>query len=138
VNKARCKTAVHLCFGNFGGQRIQRGSYEQLVAFFNALKCDHLVLETTRRDWQEVLMLRDVKAELTFGFGVIDVKDLQVESAPLVAERIEKLVNTFGIDRVQFVNPDCGLSHLPRDVAERKLRVLTEGRNLFLGACEDR
>jgi 5-methyltetrahydropteroyltriglutamate--homocysteine methyltransferase len=129
----QCEAAVHLCFGNFGGQRVQQGDYGYLLDFFDHLTCDHLVLETTRRPSEEIRLLRDVKAEMAFGFGVIDVKDLQVESATQVAKRIETLATLVGEDRIKYVHPDCGLSHLPREVADRKLAALTAGRDLFVG-----
>ena len=83
--------AVHLCFGNYGGQMIQHGDYGRLIDFMNALRCDHLVLETTRRSPQELDRLGDVRADIRLGLGVIDVKDLQVEAPDLVARRIEAL-----------------------------------------------
>ena len=130
------ETAVHLCFGNFVGQRIQTGDYGHLLSFFDALDCDHLVLETTRRPEDEIRLLRDIKQEMKFGFGVIDVKDLQVESASIVADRIDALAKIVGENRIKYVNPDCGLSHLPREVADRKLAALAAGRDLFAGGRE--
>jgi 5-methyltetrahydropteroyltriglutamate--homocysteine methyltransferase len=131
--KVQGDRAVHLCFGNFGGQRIQQGDYGHLLEFFNRLNCSFLILETTRRPSDEVRLLRDVKSEISFGFGVIDVKDLQVEEPTLVARRIEKLAADCGEERIRFVHPDCGLSHLPRVVADRKLSSLRKGLDLFQG-----
>lgn len=125
--------AVHVCFGNFGGQRIQKGGYDQLIQFMNALDCDHLVLETTRRPVEELALLAQVKPTMKFGLGVIDVKDLQAESADQVAKRIEILAGYIGAERIAYVNPDCGLRMLPRPVADAKLRALVQGRNLFQG-----
>lgn len=125
--------AVHLCFGNFGGQMIQRGDYRKLIEFLNLLHCDHVVLETTRRSESEVESLRDVDERIGLGLGVIDVKDLQVESAESVAARIESLAHLLGGDRITFVHPDCGLQVLPPAVADGKLRALVAGRDLFLG-----
>jgi 5-methyltetrahydropteroyltriglutamate--homocysteine methyltransferase len=127
------KSAVHLCFGNFGGQRVQQGDYGHLLEFFDNLDCEHLVLETTRRPLEELRLLRDVKLEIEFGFGVIDVKDLQVETPSAVANRIEALAAIVGENRIKYVHPDCGLSHLPRDVADSKLAALCAGRDLFVG-----
>ncbi|MBV7335242.1 cobalamin-independent methionine synthase II family protein [Chloroflexi bacterium TSY] len=124
--------AVHLCFGNYGGQLIQRGAYTQLLEFMNALNCDHLVLETTRRSDEELLCLCDVRPGIGFGLGVIDVKDLQIERAELIARRIEKLAKIVGEKRIFYVNPDCGLRMLPRSVADGKMRALVAGRDLFL------
>ena len=33
--------AVHLCFGNYGGQTIQKGSWDKLIRYLNALHADH-------------------------------------------------------------------------------------------------
>ena len=31
------KAAVHLCFGNYGGQSIQNGGWDKLIGYLNAL-----------------------------------------------------------------------------------------------------
>jgi 5-methyltetrahydropteroyltriglutamate--homocysteine methyltransferase len=125
--------AVHLCFGNYGGQMIQRGDYGRLLGFMNALQCQHLVLETTRRPAAELALLREVRDDLRLGLGVIDVKDLQIEPPELVARRIEALARTVGAERIGYLHPDCGLRVLPRTVADGKLRALVAGRDQFLG-----
>ena len=125
--------AVHLCFGNYGGQMIQRGDYGRLLGFMNALQCQHLVLETTRRSAAELALLREVRDDLRLGLGVIDVKDLQIETPDLVARRIEALARTVGAERIGYLHPDCGLRVLPRAVADGKLRALVAGRDQFLG-----
>ena len=125
--------AVHLCFGNYGGQMIQRGDYGRLLGFMNALQCHHLVLETTRRSAAELALLREVRDDLRLGLGVIDVKDLQIEPPDLVARRIEALARTVGAERIGYLHPDCGLRVLPRTVADGKLRALVAGRDQFLG-----
>src|SRR5436190_6959326 len=40
---------VHLCFGNYGGQSIQKGTWAQLINYLNALHVDHIVMETAHR-----------------------------------------------------------------------------------------
>ena len=125
--------AVHLCFGNYGGQMIQRGDYGRLLGFMNALQCQHLVLETTRRPTAELARLREVGDDLRLGLGVIDVKDLQIETPDQVARRIEALARTVGAERIGYLHPDCGLRMLPRAVADGKLRALVAGRDRFLG-----
>ena len=126
--------AVHLCFGNYGGQTIQRGAYDHLLAFLNALKCDHLVLEIARRPDHELELLRNVRQEIGLGIGVIDIKDNEVESAEEVAHRIERAATVLGSDRIKYIHPDCGFWMLPRSVADGKMRALVAGRILFEGA----
>jgi 5-methyltetrahydropteroyltriglutamate--homocysteine methyltransferase len=123
--------AVHLCFGNYGGQTIQRGTYAKLIAFLNALEADHVVLEMARRPEAELEMLRDVKEQLKLGIGVIDIKDNEVETPDRVARRIERAAGSLGLERIAFVHPDCGLWMLPRTVADAKMRALVAGRDLF-------
>jgi 5-methyltetrahydropteroyltriglutamate--homocysteine methyltransferase len=125
--------AVHLCYGNYGGQTIQQGTYERLIEFLNALKADHVVLELARRPEVELTMLRDVRPTLGLGIGVIDIKDNEVESPAEVARRIERAASVLGAERIRYVHPDCGFWMLPRSVADGKMRSLVAGRNQFAG-----
>jgi 5-methyltetrahydropteroyltriglutamate--homocysteine methyltransferase len=125
--------AVHLCYGNYGGQTIQKGTYEKLLGFLNDLTADHVVLEIARRPEIELTMLRDVRPELGLGIGVIDIKDNEVETPEEVARRIENAARVLGVERIRYVHPDCGFWMLPRTVADGKMRSLVAGRNLFAG-----
>lgn len=126
--------AVHLCFGNYGGQRVQRGRMRDLRPFFADLRADHVVLEAARHDTEDLKILADVDG-LRFGVGVIDVKDTQVESSEQVAERIERAASWLGsADRIAYVHPDCGYWMLPRSVADGKTEALVAGRDRYLGA----
>ena len=127
----RHEKAVHLCYGNYGGQTIQKGTYEALIEFLNLLRCDHLVLEIARRPPEELECLKDVRREIGLGIGVIDIKDNEVESPETVARRIERAATILGADRVRYVHPDCGFWMLPRSAADAKMRSLVRGRDLF-------
>jgi 5-methyltetrahydropteroyltriglutamate--homocysteine methyltransferase len=107
--------------------------WEQLVGFFNQLHLDHLVLEFARRGYGELELFRDLRSDIALGVGVIDIKDNEVESADLVASRIDEAVRILGADRVKWVHPDCGFWMLPRSVADRKMAALVAGRDLALG-----
>ena len=125
--------ALHLCFGNYGGQTIQRGHYEQLVGFLNLLHVDYALLEFARRGYAELEYLKDLDPKIGVGLGVIDIKDLQVEEADEVARRLEHAEQVLGPGRVRYANPDCGMWMLPRTVADAKLKALVQGRNRYLG-----
>lgn len=128
--------AVHLCFGNYGGQSIQKGFFHEVLSFFNALEADHLVLEFARRGDDELEVFKDLKPGIALGVGVIDIKDNEVETPDEIARRIEHAVRVIGAERVQWVHPDCGFWMLHRSVADRKMRALVRGRNLFEGRDE--
>jgi 5-methyltetrahydropteroyltriglutamate--homocysteine methyltransferase len=125
--------AVHLCFGNYGGQTIQRGFWRAMLPFLNALEADHLVLEFARRGYDELEHFTDLRPEIALGVGVIDIKDNQVETPDAVAHRIETAVKILGTERIRWVHPDCGFWMLPRSVADQKMASLVHGRDLFLG-----
>lgn len=124
--------AVHVCFGNYGGQRVQRGDWEALLPYLNALPADHLVLEAARPAGDALGAFTRIRREVGLGIGVIDVKDLGIETPEVVAERIRRAVEVLGPGRVVYVQPDCGLWMLPRSVADGKLAALVRGRDLYL------
>jgi len=125
--------AVHICFGNYGGQPMLRGFWRDLIPFLNSLHADHLVLEFARRGYDELAAFADLDPKIALGVGMVDIKDNEVESPELIASRIEKVVQTLGPERLRYVHPDCGFWMLQRSVADRKMRALVEGRNLFEG-----
>jgi 5-methyltetrahydropteroyltriglutamate--homocysteine methyltransferase len=125
--------AVHICFGNYGGQPMLRGFWRDLIPFLNSLHADHLVLEFARRGYEELSAFADLDPAIGLGIGVIDIKDNEVESAELIASRIELIAKTIGGERLHYVHPDCGFWMLQRSVVDRKMRALVEGRNLFEG-----
>jgi len=125
--------AIHVCFGNYGGQTVQKGFWQDLIPFLNLLQVNHVVLEFARRGYDELPVLCDLDPRIGLGIGVVDVKDNEVEKPDLIAQRIERIVRTVGEDRLRYVHPDCGLWMLHRSVAERKLKALVEGRNIFRG-----
>jgi 5-methyltetrahydropteroyltriglutamate--homocysteine methyltransferase len=125
--------AVHLCFGNYGGQTIQKGEWRALHEFLNALHVDHLVLEMAHRPASDLEALRGIDGRIKLGIGVVDVKINHVETAEEIARRIECAEKAAGAGRVGWVHPDCGFWMLKRSVADRKIAALAAGRDLYLG-----
>ena len=133
LDGARGERALHLCFGNYGGQSIQSGFWANLLGFLNNLHVDHLVLEFARRGYDELEVFTDLREGVALGIGVIDIKDNEVECADEVARRIQQAVDLLGAERIKWIHPDCGFWMLPRSVADRKMQALVAGRDLFLG-----
>ncbi|MCS7026561.1 MAG: cobalamin-independent methionine synthase II family protein [Bryobacteraceae bacterium] len=129
----RNTAAVHICFGNYGGQTIQKGFWKDLMPFLNGLHADHLVLEFARRGYGELEAFRDLDPKIGLGLGVVDIKDNAIESPDLIAERLELASKILGPDRIRYIHPDCGFWMLQRSVADGKMRALVAGRNLFEG-----
>jgi 5-methyltetrahydropteroyltriglutamate--homocysteine methyltransferase len=127
------ETAVHICYGNYGGQTAQRGFWRDLIPFLNNLRADHLVLEFARRGYDELEVFQDLNPKISLGIGLVDIKDNEVESPQLIASRIEMIIKTLGEGRLKYVHPDCGFWMLHRSVVDRKMHALVQGRDLFEG-----
>jgi 5-methyltetrahydropteroyltriglutamate--homocysteine methyltransferase len=127
------RRAVHLCFGNYGGQTIQRGEWRALTGFLNLLHVDHVVLEMAHRPAEDLDALRDVDPRIRLGIGVVDVKVNHVETAGEIAAQLSRAEKALGAGRVGWIHPDCGLWMLKRSVADRKIAALAKGRDLYLG-----
>ncbi len=126
-------TAVHFCFGNYGGQTIQSGGWLPLLTFLNTLHADHLVLELAHRPRADLEALREVDPRIGIGLGVVDIKINHIETADEIARRIEEAASFIGPERIRYVHPDCGFWMLKRSIADRKLVALTKGRDLYEG-----
>jgi len=133
LDAVKGKPAVHLCFGNYGGQSIQKGNWAKLMDYLNALHADHVVMECAHRPAEELAVFRDLRPEIGLGLGVVDVKRTEVESAEEIARAIERAEKTLGPGRVKYVHPDCGFWMLKRNMADGKIRALVQGRDLYEG-----
>lgn len=138
LDAVKTTPAVHLCFGNYGGQSIQKGKWENLINYLNALHVDHVVMETAHRPAEELAVFKQLRPEIGFGLGVIDIKATVIESADSIARTIERAENLLGPGRVRYVHPDCGFWMLKRNIADGKIRALVEGRNRYEGRVSPR
>lgn len=68
-------------------------------------------------------------ANKTIILGVLNLGDMQVETAETVAGRIRAALQYVEPERL-ILAPDCGMKYLPRDVAFGKLQVLVEGASI--------
>jgi 5-methyltetrahydropteroyltriglutamate--homocysteine methyltransferase len=125
--------AVHLCFGNYGGQSIQKGHWSKLIDYLNTLHVDHIVMETAHRPPEELAAFRGLRPDIGFGLGVIDVKSTVIETPDAIARSIERTAGLIGEGRIRYVHPDCGFWMLKRNIADGKIRALVEGRDRYEG-----
>ncbi len=133
-NSRAKEKGVHLCFGNYGGQSIQKGDWKKLIGFINRLRCDHVLLEFAFRGYDELVHFKEhLDPRICIGLGVIDVKINTVETPEVVARRLETATELLGEGRITWAHPDCGFWMNPRSVADRKIAALVAGRDLFLG-----
>jgi 5-methyltetrahydropteroyltriglutamate--homocysteine methyltransferase len=121
--------AVHICYGNRYARPLWEGHYDFLFPAILEARVDQLVLEFARKGYDDLELFRRYPARFVLGLGVIDVKSREVETPDLVAARVRRALQVLPPERV-VVNPDCGLRHLPPDVARGKLRAMSAGAAL--------
>jgi len=118
--------ALHVCYGNRHARPLWEGHYSFLFPAVLEARVERLTLEFARKGYDDLALLAEYGWDRELGLGVIDVKTPQVETPELVASRIRRALDVVAADRL-IVNPDCGLRHLPVDVARAKLRAMVEG-----------
>jgi len=127
------KAAIHLCFGNYNGQTVQKGRWADLIAFMNKLQVDHVVIEMAGRGYEELAAFKDLRPQIGIGLGVVDVKRTVIETPEDIARALERAEAVVGKDRVTYIHPDCGMTMLKRSIADAKMASLAKGRDLYLG-----
>ena len=133
LDSVRAEKAVHFCFGNYGGQTIQKGEWAALISFLNNLHADHLVLELAHRPSSDLDALKAIDSRIGIGIGVVDIKVNHIESPDEISRAIERAEKILGPNRLRYIHPDCGFWMLKRSVADRKIAALARGRDLYLG-----
>ncbi|CAN5211325.1 methionine synthase [soil metagenome] len=118
--------ALHVCYGNRYARPSWEGHYDFLFPAVLDARVDQLVLEFARKGYDDLALFRRYDWPGSLGLGVIDVKNEDVESSSVVAQRIRRALDHLPAESL-VINPDCGLRHLPPAVARAKLRAMVAG-----------
>jgi 5-methyltetrahydropteroyltriglutamate--homocysteine methyltransferase len=129
VEGADARISLHICYGNRYGKPSWAGDYRYLFPAILEARVHQLTLEFARRGDEDLHLFEEFKVPFALGIGVIDVKSHEVESAGFVADRIRRALKIMPAERL-VITPDCGLVHLPHDVAFAKLCAMAEGAGL--------
>jgi 5-methyltetrahydropteroyltriglutamate--homocysteine methyltransferase len=129
VESVNANIALHICYGNRYGKPSFEGSYAYLFPTVLEARVQAISLEFARRGEDDLHLLKEFNVPFAVGFGVIDVKTHDVESPGLVADRIRRALDVLPASKL-IITPDCGLVHLPRDIAFQKLCSMAEGARL--------
>ncbi len=112
----------HVCYGSVDGQRdIFDNHAASMMPLFKESPADVIHLEFTNKGFDELEAFRDFPTDKVLGVGVVDAKNLQVETAEQIEARIRRALEVMPADRL-LVAPDCGLGYFSRTAAYAKLR----------------
>jgi 5-methyltetrahydropteroyltriglutamate--homocysteine methyltransferase len=118
--------AVHLCFGYAAVVHDKPSGYS-FLAELDGCKAQQISIEAAQPKL-DLAVLRQLPSK-TIILGVIDLADMNVETAQIVAERIRRALAHVPANRV-VVAPDCGMKYLPRPIAFAKMQSMVEGAAL--------
>ncbi len=120
-------TVVHLCFGYAA---VVKGQKPTGYSFLPGLS-DSIATQISIEAAQPKLdlgVLVDLAGKKIM-LGVLDLGNLQVETAEQVASRIRAGLKYVKAEQL-IPAPDCGMKYLPRDIAFGKLCALAQGAQL--------
>jgi len=111
------KRIVHICFGRL----------ERILPYVLDYPVDQFDLEMKNSNFRLLPYLKEYGYNKEIGYGVVDVHSFQVESVKEIKEAIDKLMkmDIVGPEKV-YIDPDCGLKRLPREIARAKLKNMVE------------
>jgi 5-methyltetrahydropteroyltriglutamate--homocysteine methyltransferase len=131
---------LHLCQGNYNpdpgahvGIRIFPAEFDAVRPLLEGAAVDVVHLAFASLGVEDLAPLRDFPRDKALAVGVVDVQSHRVETPDEVAATLERVVSALDGSPV-VAAPDCGLNHLPRDVAFAKLQTLARGVALVSGA----
>lgn len=127
---------LHLCQGNYNpdpaahvGIRIFPAEFGAVLPILGGAAVDAFLMAFASLKVEDLAVLRRFPRGKTLGVGAVDVQDHRVESPDEVAATIRRVAEIAGPERT-WVNPDCGLNHLPRDLAAAKLAAMVAGARI--------
>ena len=121
------QTAVHICFGYAAVIHARPSGYDFLPELAQC-SCNQVSIETAQSSL-------DCKILETLGnkqvmVGCLDLSDMKIEPAELVAMRIRRALKHIKPEQV-ILAPDCGMKYLPRDIADGKLKSMVQAAHML-------
>lgn len=111
------KKIVHICFG-----RIER-----IIPYILDYPVDQFDFELRNSDFRLLPYLKEYGYDKEIGYGVVDVHSTQVETVEEIKEAIDRIMKLDILPPEKiYIDPDCGLKRLPREIAKMKLKNMVE------------
>ncbi|CAD7924737.1 unnamed protein product [Amoebophrya sp. A25] len=125
---------VHICWGNYGFSHHRDIPLDKIVDNLNLIRCSELLIENANpRHNHEIDAIAQIhNAVITL--GCVDTSSPHVENPNLVAQRLCKLAQMVGPDRVK-AGTDCGFattseSNSNTEIVVMKMRSLVRGARI--------
>jgi 5-methyltetrahydropteroyltriglutamate--homocysteine methyltransferase len=122
------KFNLHICGGNAHRKRGFFGRYTDMIASFKKLKINEIHLEHCSLHYPMLDIFKEWDFNGALSAGVVDQRIDTTETFDDIHENTKPILNYFNSDKI-LLTSECGLGHVPIDIAKAKIVRLVEAAN---------
>ena len=119
------KFNLHICGGNAHRKRGFFGRYTDMIASFKKLKINEIHLEHCSLHYPMLDIFKEWDFNGALSAGVVDQRIDTTETFDDIHENTKPLLKFFESDKI-LLTSECGLGHVPIDIAKAKISQLVE------------
>ena len=134
VNQSDVEKITHICCGYpdkidaVDYPKAPLDSYKKIAKTLDCSKIDSVSIEDAHR-YNDLSLLKNYKNTKII-FGVIKIASSKIETVEEIESRISETLKFISKEQL-IVAPDCGLGHLSRDLAIKKLKIMSLAAKKF-------
>ena len=134
INQNNVEKITHICCGYpdkldaIDYPKAPLDSYKKIAKALDASTIDSVSIEDAHR-YNDLTLLKDYKQTKVI-FGLIKIASSKIETVEEIEERIFEALKNISKDQL-IAAPDCGLGHLSRDLAIKKLKIMSKAIKKF-------
>ena len=134
INQNNVEKITHICCGypdkidavNY--PKAPLDSYKKIAKALDSSKIDSVSLEDAHR-YNDLSLLKNYKNTKII-FGVIKIASSKIETVEEIENRMKETLKFISKEQL-IVAPDCGLGHLSRELAIKKLKIMSLAAKKF-------
>ena len=134
INQNDVEKITHICCGYpdkidaVDYPKAPLDSYKKIAMQLDNSIIDSVSIEDAHR-YNDLTLLKDYKQTKVI-FGLIKIASSKIETVEEIEERIFEALKNISKDQL-IAAPDCGLGHLSRDLAIKKLKIMSQAVKKF-------
>ena len=134
INQSDVEKITHICCGYpdkidaVDYPKAPLDSYKKIAKALDSSKIDSVSIEDAHR-YNDLSLLKNYKNTKII-FGVIKIASSKIETVEEIENRINETLKFISKEQL-IAAPDCGLGHLSRDLAIKKLKIMSLAAKKF-------
>ena len=134
INQNDVEKITHICCGYpdkldaVDYPKAPLDSYKEIAQSLDNSIIDSVSIEDAHR-YNDLTLLKDYKQTKVI-FGLIKIASSKIETVAEIESRIQEALNFISKEQL-IAAPDCGLGHLSRELAMKKLKILSVAAKKF-------